>query len=1668
MNILEDYEIISVLGEGTFGVVKLGKDNITGEKVAIKILEKKKIINKDDEIRVEREIDILKRVHHINVISMKEIKKDEDNIYLIMEFCEKGELFNHIVEEQKLEEIEAAYFYYQLINGLECIHFNGVVHRDLKPENLLISNDYILKIIDFGLSNYFDKIHYLSTPCGSPCYASPEMVSGKRYNGFLIDIWSTGIILFAMLCGYLPFEDPDNEILFKKIYQCDVEYPDDLTDDSIDLMNRILVNNPEERITIPEIKHHPFYLKGKQKFESLHPDLVKEVEKDYSHMKKNKKNNNIKIEENENKIIEDNKDENENENERNEEKKDNKDNKENEDIRLSNEKQKKQKVMNHSYDDIIKHTPKEEIIINNENNKDKNKDKDKDQDKDQDKEKNKEIVITDKEKDSDLKKEKEKEKEETNVEKIIEKKEEICEDIHNEKANDNDSNNLIKKEKEKENENESNKKEEDIVNILDNQNNNNNNNEIEVEINSPQKDSSENKDNNNNIISQDLNLNTDKIDKNNEISNNNNNNELKKINIDEEVEKIEKQIKELEKKNKENKNKGNKNNSVLIKPSNLNTITYTSKNKSTIETNNTNNTNNSNLMKKIKPQNNHKNKRKVRKEIIMNNNNNNSNMQTLKENVDMNNLEKKNNTINHIISKEKEKRQNKNNDKHHSILNNNNNNIIIDSKNSIAVNKTDILELKRRNYTKREKNKNTNIIVNTILEKNKTVMGTMNPKNEKKTKNNSKNIKIYIEGNDKPHSHNLHNFNTTNILIKEPKYVKINLNEPKIKSIMQKKINERKISNVKNKIHPTKNMNYIRDKINESLKNKTIPKNKTPSSLLNKKNEIKFNKNPLTQPMNVTHTNNINHNNNNKNIYINSLNNYNLSEKNIIIKIDKKFNSAKNDNTIKLNPLNNIKNNANNINVNVNVKSNPSPQPEKRQKVISIKKNNNINNPIYNINNNYKYNYNNKLLDQIYNKENQNTINTKIDNPLSLNMYNINNKFYTDTIPTMSNSVEKINKININTINNVNSQNKKRFKKIHSINNNNIKINNYDIENNTNHSQRNTSIKKIIDSHMKNNSQINKNFKNNIYNNKYNRSEYNQKTYENLNINNICQSKENFARKLNEQDTLLSDITYKRQFMTEAGTFNTVNSIEPSPLYIKIKNDQILKNSENEDIIKKKIFTDRKEYIINHQKNTSNLLYSNKTIMPQKINLNTNVLLNSKTQILESPINKNKKRKINEPIKYDIESRKNNRNYVSSGKQLDSLFNNTRLPSQNLNLFRQEYLNTNPNILNADLKRTLGLYSNSVENNRISDYANTLPMNNYEIPFKLYNTNYNLISNKMKNFNKVNLPGRINMHYLSSNSSYDDYKDSHMKAKYYYNINRINIKNLGHTNNRLIKKGVIDDSKGNINSQYNYRIPMHISSNLYDNNKRTKYLSNYNLNDNNKTVNKIHEFNRTQDLYYNHKINNNITANNINRNLNNVILNNKNNRISLPNNEQNIKKSLLEPKSSNEDNIYHNVLYNRYNNNNNIYQTIINNYNSRKPNNQVVKNNRTGDILKILSSAKDRYILQKSLKKIPHEIKNLKINNMSNDFNNEIPQYYFTNNNTLDNIDYYPNNVNKLSTERLMKNIERIGKTVEHSGKGINNKYTDRNFNYNSNMNYYNNYNNNINSRIRELMMIHK
>ena len=364
------YVISKTLGKGTFGKVKIAynKDN-KNEKYACKILLKSNIKDKDDSIRCKREMDILKKMHHVNVVRTYEIVSTDTTFYIFMDFCAKGELFNYIVKKRHLSEEKSAFFYYQLVNGIEYIHKKGVCHRDLKPENLLLTEKMKLKIIDFGLSNYFTG-NLLETPCGSPCYASPEMVIGNKYNGFCIDIWSSGIILYAMLCGYLPFEEADNdeynEILFRNIVECNIEYPTEfITPIAKDLLKKILVKDPRKRITIEKIKQHNFYLLGeilyKQTFESFGP--LKEYELFYGEDKLDKND------------------------------KDEKDEKENKYIGSMKDSDLKDKKDNHKKDEVFLSNKKEEnknLVINIEKNAIKNKGKDNEQNTCSQKEKEKE------------------------------------------------------------------------------------------------------------------------------------------------------------------------------------------------------------------------------------------------------------------------------------------------------------------------------------------------------------------------------------------------------------------------------------------------------------------------------------------------------------------------------------------------------------------------------------------------------------------------------------------------------------------------------------------------------------------------------------------------------------------------------------------------------------------------------------------------------------------------------------------------------------------------------------------------------------------------------------------------------------------------------------------------------------------------------------------------------------------------------------------------------------------------------------------------------------------------------------------------------------------------------------------------------------------------------
>ena len=256
-NTIGDFIIGDKLGEGTFSKVCQGTHKITKEKVAIKIMSKAQIKEPSDKIRIEKEINIQKRLHHNSIIQQYSIIETQTTIYIITEYCSGGELFDYIVSKRKLFEVEACRIFQQLISGLEYLHKQRIVHRDLKPENLLFDSKRNLKIADFGLSNEYKG--KLSTPCGSPCYAAPEMVTGKKYNGSSVDIWSSGIVLYTMVCGYLPFEDENQNILFGKIAKGCFSLPTYLSPPCKDLLRRILVTDPNIRYGFEQIKHHPWF-----------------------------------------------------------------------------------------------------------------------------------------------------------------------------------------------------------------------------------------------------------------------------------------------------------------------------------------------------------------------------------------------------------------------------------------------------------------------------------------------------------------------------------------------------------------------------------------------------------------------------------------------------------------------------------------------------------------------------------------------------------------------------------------------------------------------------------------------------------------------------------------------------------------------------------------------------------------------------------------------------------------------------------------------------------------------------------------------------------------------------------------------------------------------------------------------------------------------------------------------------------------------------------------------------------------------------------------------------------------------------------------------------------------------------------------------------------------
>lgn len=246
------------VGSGAFSVVKLSYNTELKQFFACKIVPRNRISSEDLEERFEIEIRINQQMHHPGVVQIVDLLKDDMNYYIFMEFCPNGELFKYIVDRTRLPEPEAAHFMFQFLDALNYVHSLGVAHRDLKPENLLLDPVGRLKISDFGLSKFVGDSGMVSTPCGSPCYASPECLSGHDYDGRISDIWSMGVIMFAMVTGQLPWTKRNQTQLFNQIRKGDYTIPSFLSAECKDLLSRLLTVDVSTRITLEEALNHPW------------------------------------------------------------------------------------------------------------------------------------------------------------------------------------------------------------------------------------------------------------------------------------------------------------------------------------------------------------------------------------------------------------------------------------------------------------------------------------------------------------------------------------------------------------------------------------------------------------------------------------------------------------------------------------------------------------------------------------------------------------------------------------------------------------------------------------------------------------------------------------------------------------------------------------------------------------------------------------------------------------------------------------------------------------------------------------------------------------------------------------------------------------------------------------------------------------------------------------------------------------------------------------------------------------------------------------------------------------------------------------------------------------------------------------------------------------------
>ncbi|OHT09783.1 CAMK family protein kinase [Tritrichomonas foetus] len=253
------YILLEKVGSGAFATVYKALHSVTNITVALKVIAKKNLKNQNEFQLLQREVNLMKSMDHPFIASFYEVRTDDKNFYIAIEFVENGNLLDYVNNQRGLSEAQAKKIFYQLVSVLDYLHTEKhVAHRDLKAENVLLDRNFNIRLCDFGLSKAFSTDDpFLKTTCGSPAYVAPEVIKEKPYTS-AADIWSAGVLLYAMVCATLPFNGDNITLMLQQIIRWNPPIPNSLSPELRALITRILIKEPRSRITINEIKGHPW------------------------------------------------------------------------------------------------------------------------------------------------------------------------------------------------------------------------------------------------------------------------------------------------------------------------------------------------------------------------------------------------------------------------------------------------------------------------------------------------------------------------------------------------------------------------------------------------------------------------------------------------------------------------------------------------------------------------------------------------------------------------------------------------------------------------------------------------------------------------------------------------------------------------------------------------------------------------------------------------------------------------------------------------------------------------------------------------------------------------------------------------------------------------------------------------------------------------------------------------------------------------------------------------------------------------------------------------------------------------------------------------------------------------------------------------------------------